>query len=106
MKTKTLEVPSLDSDGSLMSEKERRLELNRAAAMRSRQKKKQELERLQHEAEVLTAAKDISEKRFQQFEALLKESYRTNAQLQAQLLQALNEQAEVRQRLKELHDTV
>ena len=106
MKVKMTSESASEADFSLPSEKDRRLELNRAAAMRSRMKKKQELERLQHEAEVLTSANEAAEKRFQQFEALLQESYKANAQLQAQLLQALSAQAEVSQRLKRLHDTV
>jgi hypothetical protein len=106
MKAKLMTDTASEADFSQLSEKERRLELNRAAAMRSRMKKKHELERLQQEAEVLTAANDAAEKRFQQFEVLLQESYKANTLLQAQLLQALNTQAEASQRLKSLHDTV
>ena len=102
MKDCDQKTSSVVSDLLDVSEKERRLELNRAAAMRSRLKKKQELEQLQGQAEALTAAKATSEKRVQQYEVLLQESYKEAAATQSRLLQCINERAVLQLRLKDL----
>lgn len=102
MKDSTQKIAPAGQDLSDLPEKERRLELNRAAAMRSRLKKKQELEYLQKEADELSAAKAASEKRVMQFEALLQASYTEAALTQSRLMQAVNDRAVLQLRLKEL----
>ena len=48
-------------------ERQKRLEMNRAAAMRSRMKKKAELEKLKKQVEELTEAKNLLELKMQQY---------------------------------------
>lgn len=72
-------------------EKQNRLEMNRAAAMRSRNKKKAELQKLKKQVEELTEAKNLLELKMQQYESLLQASYRDNTLLKAHIHSVLSQ---------------
>ena len=81
-------------------DRQKRLEMNRAAAMRSRQKKKQELEQLRRQVEQLNSAKALLEIKLQQYEALLQASYRDNTLLKAHINHILTENASLRNHVR------
>ena len=72
-------------------ERQKRLEMNRAAATRSRMKKKAELEKLKKQVQELTEAKNLLELKMQQYESLLQASYRDNTLLKAHIHSLLSQ---------------
>ena len=94
----SLENASLDPS----LDKQKKLEMNRAAAMRSRLKKKREIERLRVVVEELSQAKELVDVKREQYEQLLQISYRDNAIMKAHLVQVEDENAQLRQQITDL----
>jgi hypothetical protein len=91
---------SQENAASCCSEdKQKKLELNRAAAMRSRMKKKMEIERLQGVVFQLSQSKELLDLKLDQYEQLLQQSYRDNAMMKTHMAQALAEQEKVRRQM-------
>ena len=78
---------SQENTSSPAEERVKKLEMNRAAAMRSRLKKKQEIERLRGVVAKLREEQDLLVVKTEQYEKLLQQAYRDNALMKNHLSQ-------------------
>ncbi|CAG9333328.1 unnamed protein product [Blepharisma stoltei] len=94
---KNSEVTSKDKT---TEERQLRLEMNRAAAMRSRNKKRMEMLRLKSLVVDLNNEKVLLELKLQQYEMLMQASYGENNMLKVEMTQLMLENAVLKQNLK------
>lgn len=85
---------------SCPEERQKKLEMNRAAAMRSRLKKKQEIERLRGVVGRLRSHQELLAMKTEQYEKLLQQAYRDHTLMKNNLEQV---ETETKQLLSEVH---
>ena len=85
---------------SCPEERLKKLEMNRAAAMRSRLKKKQEIERLRGVVGRLRSNQELLAVKTEQYEKLLQQAYRDHTLMKNHLEQV---ETETKQLLSEVH---
>ena len=90
---KSVDLPTPD--------KQRRLELNRAAAIRSRKKKKQEEDQLRLHVEFLQESNQHLDLKLQEYSRILTDQTHYTTLLKANLYQLVMENSSLRARLKE-----
>ncbi|CAG9332700.1 unnamed protein product [Blepharisma stoltei] len=95
-----MKASEVTSNEKTTEQRQQRLEMNRAAAMRSRNKKKMEMMRFKSLVVELSNEKALLLQKIQQYEMLIQASYTENSMLKVEMSQLIFENSMLKQTLK------